>query len=78
MAPGAGAQYHTYEGTGVGVPPGTDWVVQYGPAKAAFGQPGGANQWVVIDLSTGDAVPARDLVVAGMLRDTTPLEWYPK
>jgi hypothetical protein len=78
MAPGAGAQYHTYEGTGVEVPPGTDWVVQYGPAKPAFGQPGGANQWVVIDLSTGDAVPARDLVVAGMLRDTTPLEWYPK
>lgn len=77
MAPGAAAQYHTYAGTGVPVPGGEDWVVQYGAAKPAFGQPGGANQWVVIDLATGNPVPAFSLIEAGMIRDTTPRKWYP-
>lgn len=33
MAPGAAAQYHKYEGMGVGVPDDENWVVQDGPAK---------------------------------------------
>lgn len=68
MAPGAAAQYHRYEGTGVAVPDDENWVVQHGPAKSAFGQPGGANQWVVIDLDTGKPVPVIELLRAGMLR----------
>lgn len=74
MPPGAAAQYHTFEGTGRDVPPGKDWVVEHGPAKSAFGQPGGAEQWVVIDRKTGDEVPVEELIDARMLRETTP-EW---
>ncbi|ANE78828.1 hypothetical protein A7U43_05325 [Mycobacterium adipatum] len=72
MAPGAAAQYHTFEGTGRPVPDGKDWVVQHGPAKSAFGQPGGAEQWVVIDNKTGYPVKVEDLIRARMLRETTP------
>ncbi|WP_395309571.1 TNT domain-containing protein [Mycobacterium sp. AMU20-3851] len=72
MAPGPAAQYHTFEGTGRPVPEGKDWVVQHGPVKSAFGQPGGAEQWVVIDRSTGYPVKVEDLIRARMLRETTP------
>lgn len=72
MPPGAAAQYHTFEGTGRPVPDGKDWVVQHGPAKSAFGQPGGAEQWVVIDNKTGYPVKVEDLIRARMLRETTP------
>jgi len=68
MAPGAAAQYHNYEGTGIPVPDDENWVVQHGPAKPAYGQPGRANQWVVIDLDTGKPVPVIELRRAGMLR----------
>lgn len=68
MAPGAAAQYHKYEGTGVPVPDDENWVVQHGPAKPAYGQPGGANQWVVIDLDTNRPVPVIELLRTGMLR----------
>lgn len=72
MAPGPAAQYHTFEGTGRPVPEGKDWVVQHGPVKSAFGQPGGAEQWVVIDRNTGYPVKVEDLIRARMLRETTP------
>jgi hypothetical protein len=44
----------------------------HGPAKEAFGQPGGADQWVVIDRKTGEEVPVDELIDARMLRETTP------
>jgi hypothetical protein len=72
MPPGAAAQYHTVEGTGREAPAGKDWVVEHGPAKSAFGQPGGAEQWVVIDRKTGQPVPIDELIDARMLRETTP------
>jgi uncharacterized membrane protein YgcG len=68
MAPGAAAQYHRYSGTGMPVPDDENWIVQHGPAKPAFGQPGGADQWVVIDLDTNKPVPVIELIRAGMLR----------
>jgi hypothetical protein len=80
MPPGAAAQYHSFEGTGRPIPPGKDWVVLHGPAKDAFGQPGGAEQWVVLDRSTaypgypGDPVPVKDLIRERLIRDTTPPE----
>jgi hypothetical protein len=68
MPPGAAAQYNSVEGTGKDVPPGKDWVVLHGPAKSAFGQPGGAEQWVVIDRATGWTVPVDELIEARMIR----------
>jgi hypothetical protein len=68
MAPGAAAQYHAYSGTGTPVPDDENWIVQHGPAKPAFGQPGGADQWVVIDLDTNKPVPVIELIRAGVLR----------
>lgn len=67
MPPGVANDYHTFVGTGKPVPDGLPWEVQYGPAKDAFGQPGGANQWVVIDKSTGYPVPVEELIDAGMV-----------
>lgn len=72
--PGLAAQYHVFEGTGEPVPPGKNWEVQFGPAKDAFGQPGGGEQWVVIDKATGLPVPVDDLKDDGMLSEPNPLE----
>jgi hypothetical protein len=66
-APGLASQYHSFEGTGVSVPPDKNWVVLHGPAKGAFGQPGGAPQWVVIDRTTGLEVPVEELIDEDML-----------
>lgn len=71
MPPGVANDYHTYVGTGRPVPDGVDWKVEYGPAKAAFGQPGGAQQWAVIDLKTGETVSVRELIRKGLIRETT-------
>jgi hypothetical protein len=49
------------------VPPDKNWVVLHGPAKGAFGQPGGAPQWVVIDRTTGLEVPVEELIDEDML-----------
>jgi archaellum component FlaC len=70
--PGLTAQYHLFEGTGREIPPGKDWVVQHGPAKDAFGQSGGGDQWVVLDKSTGRPVPVEQLIKERLLREVTP------
>lgn len=68
--PGLASQYHTMSGSGTRVPDG--WVVLHGPAKAAFGQPGGAEQWLVIDELTGNNVPVEVLNRTGIITDLTP------
>jgi hypothetical protein len=76
--PGLAAQYHRFEGTGLPpTDPDLDWRVLHGPAKDAFGQPGGGEQWVVIDNATGDPVPVDDLVEQGMLSELDPTEAHP-
>ncbi|TAM67331.1 glycohydrolase toxin TNT-related protein [Mycobacterium sp.] len=70
--PGLAAQYHAFEGTGREIPPGKDWVVQHGPAKEAFGQPGGGDQWIVFDKSTGRPVPVDELIQRRLLKEITP------
>jgi len=72
MPPGTANQYHTFVGTGKPIPDGLDWEVRYGPAKDAFGQPGGANQWAIIDKKTGDPVPVHKLIRQGLVEETTP------
>jgi hypothetical protein len=72
MPPGVANDYHTFEGTGRPIPAGLNWEVQYGPAKEAFGQPGGANQWAVIDRGTGDPVSVDELIRRRLIRETTP------
>lgn len=73
--PGLAAQYHIFEGTGREIPAGKDWVVQHGPAKDAFGQPGGGDQWIVLDRSTGRPVPVDELIQRRLLREITPPKW---
>lgn len=67
MPPGVASDYHQYVGTGQPIPDGLPWEIRYGPAKDAFGQPGGANQWVVIATNTGLPVPVNKLVDAGLI-----------
>jgi hypothetical protein len=49
------------------MPEGLPWEVRFGPLKEAFGQPGGANQWVVIDTITGEQVPVDLLIKKRMI-----------
>lgn len=70
--PGLAAQYHVFEGTGREIPAGKDWVVQHGPAKEAFGQPGGGDQWIVLDRATNRPVPVDELIRRRLLREITP------
>jgi hypothetical protein len=72
MPPGVANDYHTFEGTGRPIPDGLNWEVQHGPAKEAFGQPGGANQWAVIDRETGDPVSVQELIRHRLIREITP------
>lgn len=72
--PGLANQYHIFEGTGQPIPAGKNWEVQFGPAKDAFGQPGGGEQWVAIDKATGLPVPVDELKDAGMLSEPDRLE----
>lgn len=72
--PGLANQYHIFEGTGEPIPAGKNWEVQFGPAKQAFGQPGGGEQWVVIDKATDLPVSVDDLKDAGMLSELDRLE----
>jgi Tuberculosis necrotizing toxin len=72
MPPGIANDYHTFEGTGRSIPDGLNWEVQYGPAKDAFGQPGGANQWAVIDRDSGRTVSVEELIRKRLIRETTP------
>ncbi len=65
--PGLAAQYHVFEGTGAPVPPDKDWVVLHGPAKDAFGQPGGGEQWVVVDGDTLEPISVEELKRNGMI-----------
>lgn len=67
MPPGIADDYHRFVGTGQPIPEGVPWEVRFGPAKGAFGQPGGANQWVVIDTTDGSQVPVRELIDRGLL-----------
>ena len=71
MPPGVASDYHGYAGTDVPVPDGKPWEVRYGPLKDAFGQPGGADQWVVVDIANPEgAIPVRvkELLRHGMVR----------
>ncbi|WP_244897605.1 TNT domain-containing protein [Mycobacterium alsense] len=72
--PGLAAQYHLFEGTGREIPPGRDWVVQHGPAKDAFGQPGGGDQWVVLDKGIGEPVPVAELILERLIQEISPQE----
>lgn len=47
------------------------WVVLHGPAKAAFGQPGGAEQWLVVNELTGKNIPVEVLNPTGIITDLT-------
>ncbi|WP_204815097.1 TNT domain-containing protein [Mycobacterium riyadhense] len=67
--PGLASQYHTMSGTGERVPHG--WEVHHGPAKDAFGQPGGAEQWVVIDQRTRKKIPVEVLDLVGVITSLT-------
>ncbi|KAA1244120.1 DUF4237 domain-containing protein [Mycobacterium simiae] len=68
--PGLATQYHVFEGTGRPIPLGKDnWVVQHGPAKEVFGQPGGGEQWIVLDQSTRRPVPVEELIKARLLKE---------
>ncbi|UCZ61917.1 glycohydrolase toxin TNT-related protein [Mycolicibacterium phocaicum] len=71
MPPGVANDYHTFVGTGRPIPDGLNWRVEYGPAKAAFGQPGGAEQWAVINLDTGRPVSVEELKLWRLIRETT-------
>jgi hypothetical protein len=71
MPPGLANDYHTFVGTGRPIPDGLNWKVEYGPAKEAFGQPGGAHQWAVIDMVTGRPVPVEELIRKRLIRETT-------
>ena len=68
MPPGVASTYNRYFGTGVPVPAELPWEVRYGPAKEAFGQPGGAEQWVVIDVNTLRAISLDLLLRKGIVR----------
>jgi hypothetical protein len=68
MPPGVASAYNRYFGTGVSVPVELPWEVRYGPAKEAFGQPGGAEQWVVIDVETQRSVSLDLLLRKGIVR----------
>jgi hypothetical protein len=72
MPPGVASDYHRFVGTGEPIPDGLPWEVQYGPAKEAFGQPGGANQWVVIDKTNGEEIPVEILKQNGMVDEIRP------
>ena len=65
--PGLAAQYHSFEGTGVPIPPDEDWVVLHGPVKGAFGQPGGGEQWVVVNRESGEPISVNELKRKGMI-----------
>ncbi|WP_373425089.1 TNT domain-containing protein [Mycobacterium simiae] len=65
--PGLAAQYHVFQGTGNPVPPDKNWLVLHGRAKSAFGQPGGGEQWVVIDRATGEPVSVAELKRSEMI-----------
>jgi len=71
MPPGVANDYHTFVGTGRPIPDGLNWRVEYGPAKPAFGQPGGAEQWAVINLDTGRPVSVEELKLWRLIRETT-------
>lgn len=68
MPPGIPSDYYQYVGTGENVPPGLPWEVRYGPAKEAFAQQGGANQWVVINTEKDKPVPVRELIENGLIK----------
>ncbi|MDI3315987.1 MAG: glycohydrolase toxin TNT-related protein [Mycobacterium sp.] len=68
-APGLASQYHVFESTGELVPADKNWVVLHGPAKDAFGQPGGGDQWVVIDRETKEPISVIKLLKEGMLQE---------
>jgi hypothetical protein len=59
-------------GTGEPIPPGLNAEVRYGPAGGAFGQPGGANQWVVVDKTTGEEIPVQILRQRGIIDAIRP------
>ena len=72
MPPGVASQYHQYVGTGEPIPPDLNAEVRHGPAGGAFGQPGGANQWVVVDKTTGEEIPVQILRQRGIIDAIRP------
>jgi hypothetical protein len=69
MPPGIASDYNNFVGTGRSVPDGLPWEVRFGPLKEAFGQPGGANQWVVIDTRTGEQISVDMLIKKRMISE---------
>lgn len=67
MPAGVASDYHQYVGTGKPIPPGLPWEIHHGPAAPAFGQPGGAPQWVVINRNTGKQIPIEVLKQNGIV-----------
>lgn len=67
MPAGVPSQYNQYVGTGNPIPPGLPWEIHHGPAAPAFGQPGGAPQWVVINRNTGKQIPVEVLKQNGII-----------
>lgn len=67
MPAGVPSQYNQYVGTGKPIPPGLPWEIHHGPAAPAFGQPGGAPQWVVINKNTGKQIPIEVLKQNGIV-----------
>lgn len=67
-APGVATEYHRIVGTGRSVPDDMPWEVRHGPVKGAFGQPGGAPQWVVVNKFDGTPIPVEMLILKRVVR----------
>lgn len=68
MPPGVATEYNTIVGTGRPVPDDMPWEVRHGPVKEAFGQPGGAPQWVVVNKFDGTPIPVEMLILKRIVR----------
>nr|WP_223205353.1 TNT domain-containing protein [Gordonia jinghuaiqii] len=66
LPPGKAGPYNEYVGTGIPIPP--DWEVRHGEVARSFDQLGGGQQWVVVDKLTGEPVPVKSLLKAGVIR----------
>jgi len=66
LAPGSSGDYHTFQGTGLQLPP--ELELRVGEVGSAFGQPGGGTQWVVVNKETGAHIFIKQLLEDGYLK----------
>jgi hypothetical protein len=66
LAPGSSGDYHTFQGTGLQLPP--ELELRVGEVGSAFGQPGGGTQWVVVNKETGAHIFIKQLLEDGFLK----------